>query len=58
MVSRGGGPEGISPTKNFWIKKIPNENKSGKAPKNNASHGNLRWPNNAFPQSAWLSVSN
>mgnify|MGYP006950237335 FL=1 len=42
MVSRGGGSEGISPVKNFWMNKIPNENKSGKAPKNNASHGNLR----------------
>ena len=50
MVSRGGGPEGISPTKIFWIKKIPNENKSGKAPKNNASNGNLRGQTMLFPR--------
>ena len=31
-----------SPEKILWMNKIPNENKSGNAPKNNAVHGNPR----------------
>ncbi len=42
MVSRGGGPEENSPVKILRMNKIPNENKSGNAPKNNATHGNPR----------------
>ena len=42
MVSRGGGPEESSPVKILWTNKIPNENRSGNAPKNNATRGNPR----------------
>ncbi len=42
MASRGGGPEEKSPVKILWTNKIPNENRSGNAPKNNATHGNPR----------------
>ena len=42
MVSRGGGPEENSPVKILWTNKIPNENRSGNAPKNNATRGNPR----------------
>ena len=42
MVSREGGPRENSPVKILWTNNIPNENKSGSAPKNNATHGNPR----------------
>ena len=42
MASRGGGPKENFPVKILWTNKIPNENRSGNAPKNNATSGNPR----------------
>ena len=59
IVSTAGRPNSIFiPWDNNLIKKYnPNDNKSGRAPNNNAKAPYLRYPNNPLPHSVWLNVS-
>ena len=54
IVSTAGGPNSILiPRENNLIKKYkPNDNRSGRAPNNNAKAPYLRYPNNPLPQRA------
>ena len=59
IVAISGRPNSIFiPWDNNLIKKYnPNDNRSGRAPNNNAKAPYLRYPNNPLPQSVWLNVS-
>ena len=54
--SKGGGPPlsiwEKSPENSRKIKSIPNEKRSGMAPKKNENHANPRYPNKPLPQRA------
>ena len=59
IVPTAGRPNSIFiPWDNNLTKKYsPNDNRSGRAPNNNAKDPYLRYPNNPLPQSVWLNVS-